>query len=275
MDRRVFCGMVKALDEGVGNITKQLERRGMLNDTLIVFTTDNGGPNEGGANNWPLRGNKATLWEGGVRGVGFLHSRMLKTNGGVYQGLLHASDWLPTLAEGVAGINLSTIDNLQKLDGCNAWSAILGNDSSPRKEVLLSLNPGRGPPSGHPHWQSFIGSAAIRVENWKLIIGLPNCSLDVWPSLNVTKDRCPSGWVHPDGEEVPPPPNPSLTWLFDLSKDPLEKDDVHEDHPDVVAELRARIEAFNSTHIVQAPGPPIDPAADPRKFGDVWTPWIQ
>ena len=266
--------MVLALDEGIGNIIRALEKKGMANDTLIVFTTDNGGQNQAGGNNWPLRGNKATLWEGGVRGVGFLHGNMLKSKGSVYQGLLHASDWFPTLAEGAAGLELNKSGTLQPLDGVNAWEAILSNTTSPRHEVLLSLNPSRGPPPGHPKWGSFIGSAGIRVDNWKLIVGMPNCSLDFAPTFNITKDKCPSGWVHTDGTEVPPPPNPSLTWLFDLDKDPLEKNDLHEEHPDIVERLRARIESFNATHIVQMPGPPIDPASDPRKFGNVWTPWI-
>ena len=58
--RRTFAAMVKALDEGVANVTARLEKHGMLNDTLIVFSTDNGGPadnfNSNMACNWPLRG---------------------------------------------------------------------------------------------------------------------------------------------------------------------------------------------------------------------------
>lgn len=53
---------MKALDEGVANVTATLDRTGMLADTLIIFSTDNGGPadnfNSNMACNWPLRGTK-------------------------------------------------------------------------------------------------------------------------------------------------------------------------------------------------------------------------
>lgn len=70
-----------------------------------------------------------------------------------------------------------------------------------------------------------------------------------------------------------PPPNSDHIWLFDVEKDPLEKNDVHAANPDVVARLRARIESFNATHISQVE-PPIDPASDPKFTDGVWTPWI-
>lgn len=66
--------MVSELDDSVGRVVAALKNRKMLENSIIVFTTDNGGPADGfnlnAASNWPLRGTKNTLWEGGVRGAG-------------------------------------------------------------------------------------------------------------------------------------------------------------------------------------------------------------
>jgi len=75
--RRTFCGMLRAADEGIVNITKLLKERNLLNDTIIIFTTDNGGQTHQGSRNWPLRGNKGTVFEGGVRGTAFVWGSML------------------------------------------------------------------------------------------------------------------------------------------------------------------------------------------------------
>merc|ERR1712070_486779 len=73
----------------------------MGSDTLIFFSTDNGGPAQGFnnnmASNWPLRGMKRTLWEGGVRGVGLVAGAGLQKKGYVNHELYHAVDWMPSL----------------------------------------------------------------------------------------------------------------------------------------------------------------------------------
>ncbi len=89
--RQMVCAMIAALDDGIGNVTAALKARyakaigllllstihsyvqaaGIYDDTLIIFTSDNGGPennNEGTwSSNYPLRGGKNTLWTGGTR----------------------------------------------------------------------------------------------------------------------------------------------------------------------------------------------------------------
>ena len=66
--RRVFAGMLKSLDDSVGELRAELERRGLTETTLVLFLSDNGGPTaELTSTNEPLRGGKGSLYEGGVR----------------------------------------------------------------------------------------------------------------------------------------------------------------------------------------------------------------
>ena len=263
-NRQIFCGMMKALDEGINNITKTLEKKGYLDNTILILTTDNGGQTAKGSSNWPLRGNKATVFEGGLRGFSFIWGTNLEKKAYDNTGLMHITDWYRTIIEGIAGIEMSD-EETSDLDGFNMWDALNKNSASPREEILLSLNPPRNAPN-----TQYVGEAAIRVGDWKLVTGHPNCSSS---DREVPGDPCPTGWVHLDGSIEIPPSNPSLTWLFNLTADPYERSDVSTKYPDVVSKLKQRIEVYNSSHIVQM-NAPFDPRSDPRNFNGVWTPWL-
>ena len=113
-----------------------LKETGFYENTIIVFTTDNGGAVKKGGNNFPLRGTKGTLYEGGTRGIGFIHSPLLKSKGYTTSNLMHAVDWLPTLMSAI-GKNISTFS---ALDGVNQWQAInKPNIKAPREEVVYNI----------------------------------------------------------------------------------------------------------------------------------------
>jgi len=65
--RRLYCGMLRSLDDGVGRVLDALREHGVEDETLIVFTNDNGGARANSSNNRPLRGFKGGMYEGGLR----------------------------------------------------------------------------------------------------------------------------------------------------------------------------------------------------------------
>ncbi|MHC5544441.1 arylsulfatase B, partial [Singulisphaera rosea] len=119
--RRTYAGMLSALDEAVGQIVAAVDKKGIRKDTLFVFSSDNGGPAPGKVtSNGPLRGAKATLYEGGVRVPAFATWEGHIKPGSVANAPLHVVDWYPTLLK-LTGISL---DQPLALDGRDAWGAI-------------------------------------------------------------------------------------------------------------------------------------------------------
>ncbi|XP_066957754.1 arylsulfatase B-like isoform X2 [Macrobrachium rosenbergii] len=154
-DRRIYLGMVTALDEAVGRITDALKRTGHYENSVIVFTTDNGGTWKHGGNNWPLRGMKSSLWEGGTRGAAFVHSPLLPNPGTVSDKLIHATDWFPTLAR------LGGAKAPSDTDGFDQWNSITGNEHSPRVRMVYNID------------NTEKIRASVRIGNYKLIVGYP------------------------------------------------------------------------------------------------------
>jgi arylsulfatase A-like enzyme len=89
------------LDSAVERVHTALDTVGALDNTLIIFASDNGGCSTGGARNYPLRGQKGSLFEGGTRVESFLSGGLIppKLQGTSYNGLFHVSDWFPTILD--------------------------------------------------------------------------------------------------------------------------------------------------------------------------------
>eukprot|EP01083_Nonionella_stella_P008756 25313_1 len=140
--RKMYCGMVQCVDEGIKNITQFMKRHHLLDKTIILFTSDNGGtPNFGGFN-YPYRGGKASSFNGGVKTPAFIYAPNVfkRTSGLVYDGYIHVVDYGPTLLSivdetdtsehgmesDINGIDLSGI--LQHFDEENAGKYKVRND---------------------------------------------------------------------------------------------------------------------------------------------------
>eukprot|EP00039_Didymoeca_costata_P016867 m.307666 g.307666 ORF g.307666 m.307666 type:complete len:488 (+) comp16463_c1_seq18:124-1587(+) len=140
--RQTLQGMVSAVDELVANLTGKMKRLQLWSNYVLVFASDNGGdPYVGG--NAPLKGGKATLFEGGVRSVSFVNSDLLPTSvrGTNMTHMIHITDWYRTFAM-LAGVNPEDDQTgVYPIDSVDLWPALSGQTMSPpRMDLVLAHN---------------------------------------------------------------------------------------------------------------------------------------
>ncbi|BFZ22838.1 hypothetical protein BsWGS_25876 [Bradybaena similaris] len=259
-NRRNLSGMVTAMDDAVGRVVAALKDKGIYDNTLIFFTADNGGWTPFGSNNLPLRGGKASLFEGGTRVVAFLHGPLLNQSGVVYDGLIHAVDWFPTLANAL-GINYED----PKQDGVNQWKAIITGGDSMRSEFVYNMNYDPLPATG---------AVAIRVGAYKLIEGFPGPYQEHY-EIGATEQ----GYSGPfDSQPVfdwvaQSPYNDTLSarLLFNLKDDPYEEHNLYDQLPKVAKKLHDRLMKYKKRY-VPPNFPQPSPLADPENYGGFWSP---
>lgn len=198
---RVYAAMIRALDRGVGQVLEALRANGLEDNTLVMFTSDNGGAGYIGLPNvnQPFRGWKITLFEGGIHVPYFIKWPARIEAGQSIDDPVHHFDLYATAAA-AGGAPLPTD---RKIDGVDLVAHV------------------RGEASGVPHEQLFWRSGASQsalVNGWKLNVSDP----------------------------------PGKAWLFDMSVDPNEKNDLAALRPDKLAELEDALAAHNAEQIPSA-----------------------
>lgn len=205
--RAAYASMISDLDEHVGAVMSKLAEHGLTDNTIVVFTSDNGTTHGGRDPEFHiggvdakffnstagLRGWKGSVYEGGIR-----VPCVVKWPGKVAPGTVtdiasYFPDWFPTLAA-IAG---APLPSGQKLDGINLGSVLQGQSAAQREELMIWDFHGYG------------GLVAIRDGKWKA----------------VRRDllrKTPSAWE-----------------LYDIDQDKEEANDVAAAHPDVVLRLEA------------------------------------
>ncbi len=203
--RRTYAAMVACLDDEIGRVITALDQKGLRENTLILFHSDNGGTRNAmfagqmtdlskvklPCDNGPYRDGKGTLFEGGCR-VAACANWPGHIKPQTVDGLIHAVDLYPTLAA-LAGASTS---KCKPLDGMNVWSTIAEGQPSPRTELIYNVEPFRG---------------AMRQGDWKLI----------WRTLI-----------------------PTSVDLYNLAQDPYEQNNLAASNPDKVAAMQARLNAL-------------------------------
>ena len=232
-NRKIYCAMILVTDNMIQNTFKVLGDLAYDDNTLVLFSADNGGAPASGGYNMPLRGSKSTYFEGGVRAAAFLWGPMLPAavQGTTYTGMLHLADWLPTLMH-VATDGKWTPDSLPNpIDGHDAWDAITTGRASPRTELL--------------HNYAASGTSALRMGEYKIITGQKDAEWTPVPdslwvamanssrALSATVRNCNCAGNR-------------CNYLFHIASDPTETTNLCTSEPERYAQMLARLEVVGA-----------------------------
>lgn len=174
-DKRIHAAMLQSMDKNIAAIVAELEKLKLLDNTILVFTSDNGAMAEGSS--LPLRGHKHTIYDGGVR----LPTVIYWPKGGLaggkkWDGLCGGLDMFPTLM----AMTGSTMPKTRPLDGKDIWPALRDRQPSPVESYYFV-------------WRD---SDALRTAKWKL-----HRFFDRFELYDITSDEVESNNVadaHPD-----------------------------------------------------------------------------
>ena len=222
--RQKLAGMLTAADEAIGQVVAALEQAGLRENTLIIFSSDNGGPKPG--TNTPLRGFKGSIYEGGVRAAGFVNWPRHIPNGVRIKEPMHTVDWYPTLVKLAGG----SIEQTNPLDGKDVWSMLSEGMPSPHEAILSVQTPER---------------AAIRMGDWKLLLNASDKIADGMPESAPELQRAAK---KPNQPKLDQPKREKIE-LYNLATDISENQDLSASDPQRVASMRAMLATMLQTAV--------------------------
>ncbi|XP_033208875.1 arylsulfatase B-like [Belonocnema kinseyi] len=288
--RRKFAGMMTALDESVGRTVSALKKAKMLENSIIVFASDNGAQSEGflenAGSNYPLRGLKFSVYEGGIRAVACVYSPLIKKRSRLSNIFMHVTDWLPTFYSAAGG----SVANLGEIDGVDQWSKIRNDKESNRKFLLVNIDDKEN-------------TEAAIYEDFKIVIQAPELNgnyygesgnNELYPKYNITRvlnsltnlainenDIFPlssktvkvlRSVSELSCKELTQFANCSQLCLFNIQIDPCETLDLSSKYPNIVKFLENKLDDYR--HVLKdQTNAPFDPAGNPENFNGTWMPW--
>jgi len=219
---RIYAAMVDSMDQAIGKILTAIDKKGIRDNTFVLFMSDNGGAMSFGAVNRPWRSGKGNVYEGGVRVPAVVRWPAGKVEGGrICEAMMGVVDVYPTIKR-IAGV---TAQAPNPLDGIDVLDIIRGNQRAPKRP-----------------WFSYIaqGSAdktAVLEGRWKLVV-LGGPATDA--PLTVAKNR----------DHLP---RKMSVELFDLTRDPGEKTNIAVQNPKIVATLLKKLHEFRGLKLEGIP----------------------
>ncbi len=211
--RQKLAGMLAAVDEAIGQIVGSLEKAGIRDHTLIIFSTDNGGPKPG--DNTPLRAWKGTIYEGGVRGCGFVNWPGRVPAGAHVKEMMHTVDWYPTLVKLAGG----SLEQKTTLDGRDVWPMLTQGAKSPHDAILSVQSPER---------------AAVRMGDWKLLMNPSEADAEEAPAEGAkAKGKAKGKAKAAAGTEK--------FALYNLADDISERNNLADKQPERVIAMKAKL----------------------------------
>jgi arylsulfatase I/J len=266
-DRRIYHAMVNFLDDVVGNITEEFQKKGMWNNTLMVVSADNGGPEYrgGGANNYPLKGGKTSNWQGGVRVNAFVSGGMVpeEMRGKKIDQLVHVCDWYATFCH-LAGVDptdhMAAQAKLPPIDSLNMWDLVSGqNMTSPRVDVVLGIQNNEN--------EEMMNGWGLISGDYKILVGrVTNAG---WTGPQYPNNTNPAGGI--TAVE-----NCNEGCLFNIKDDPEERNNLNTTMTEVLSKMQEKLKMYFTTFFNPDRG-----KTDPRacetainEYRGFWGPWL-